>query len=118
MGESSKKLLRVYLNKMKTILHWIAYYFPDIAINPWWVALLVGAVLFFINTIVKPIIKILTLPITLVTFGLFSLVLNVFFFWLPSEFIDGFTIANLKAAIIGAIIVSAINWLFEKISGK
>ncbi|HXK35099.1 MAG TPA: phage holin family protein [Candidatus Paceibacterota bacterium] len=112
---------------MKTILHWlvlsgavygIAYFFPDIVVDPWWIALLVGAVLFFINTIVKPIIKILTLPITLVTFGLFSLVLNVFFFWLPSKFIDGFQIMNLKAAIIGAIAVSVLNWFFEKVSGK
>jgi len=77
------------------------------------VAGIVGAVLFFISAIIKPIIKILTLPINLITFGLFSLALNIFFFWLPSTFIEGFRVQSLSAAIIGALIVSAINWLFK-----
>jgi len=112
---------------MKTILHWlvlsgtvyvIAMVFPQVSVSPWWVALLAGGLLFFINVIIKPIIKILTLPINLITFGLFSFALNAFFFWLPSQFIDGFNVTTIKAAIIGAIIVSVVNWLFDNLTGK
>ena len=109
---------------MKIIIHWLilsgavyglGYLLPGINIAPWWVALLVGAVLIFINIIVRPIIKILTLPINLITFGLFSIALNVLFFWLPSTIISGFDVLTLKDAIIGAIIISLANWIFDKV---
>jgi putative membrane protein len=111
---------------MKIIFHWLvvsaavyglAYFMPAIAVNPWWIALLVGAVLYFINSIVKPVIKILTLPINIITFGLFSIALNVFFFWFPSTFIDGFQVVGLKAAFIGAIVIALISWMFDKAQG-
>ena len=111
---------------MKIIFQWlilsaavygIAYAFPDITVNPWWVAFLVGTILTFIDIIVRPILKILTLPINLITFGLFSIALNVLFFWFPSTIINGFGIANLKAAVIGAVIISIVNWIFDKVKG-
>jgi len=108
---------------MKTIFQWLvlsavvyglAYFLPDINVNPWWVSLLVGAVLVFIDLIVKPIISILTLPITLITFGLFSIILNIFFFWIPSTIIEGFDVTTLRAIIIGALVVALVNWIFNK----
>src|SRR3989344_9077866 len=99
---------------MKIIIHWLiisgavyglAYFLPDISVSPWWVALIVGAVLYFIHSLVKPIIKILTLPITLVTFGMFSIALNLFFFWFPSYIIEGCEICTWKALFIGAVAI-------------
>lgn len=112
---------------MRIILHWLilsaavyglGYFLPGINVAPWWVALIVGAVLAFINAIVKPVIKILTIPINLITFGLFSIALNVLFFWFPSTIISGFDVITWKDAIIGAIAVSLINWISDKISKK
>ncbi|HEY4715398.1 MAG TPA: phage holin family protein [Candidatus Paceibacterota bacterium] len=112
---------------MKIIIHWLiisgavyglAYFLPDISVSPWWVALIVGAVLYFIHSLVKPIIKILTLPITLVTFGMFSIALNLFFFWFPSYIIEGFEISTWKALFIGAVAISLVNWLADKITDK
>lgn len=112
---------------MRIILHWLilsaavyglGYFLPGIDVAPWWAAGIVGAVLVFINAIVKPVIKILTMPINLITFGLFSIVLNVLFFWFPSTIISGFDVITWKDAIIGAIVVSLINWLSDKISKK
>ena len=74
-------------------------------------ALLVAACLVFINTIVKPIITILTLPLNILTLGLFSLVLNGVFFWLVANIIQGFTVANFTAACIGAFVISVVNWI-------
>jgi putative membrane protein len=112
---------------MKIILHWLmvsgavyglAYFLPNISVNPWWVALIVGAVLYFIHSLVKPVLRILTLPITLVTFGMFSIALNLFFFWFPSYIIKGFQITTWKALIVGAVVTSLINWLADKISDR
>lgn len=93
----------------------LAYFYPAITVSPWWVALIVGAVLYFIHSLVKPVIKILTLPITIITFGLFSIALNLFFFWFPSYIINGFSVTGIKALFIGAITISVVNWLADKI---
>lgn len=109
---------------MKILLHWIiltlavlasSYAVPGIEVSSVVTALIVAAVLAFINLIVKPIVKILTLPLNILTLGLFSLILNAIFFWFVATLISGFSIANFKAAFIGAIIVSVINWLGNKV---
>ena len=109
---------------MKILLHWlilsatvygIAYFVPHISISIWWVALVVAAILYFIHSLIKPIIKILTLPISLITFGLFSVALNVLFFWFPSTIITGFKVQTISAALIGSIIISLVNWIADKV---
>lgn len=112
---------------MKIILHWIivsaavyglAYFVPNISVSIWWVSLIIGAILYFIHQIVKPIVKILTLPINIITLGLFSIFLNVLFFWFPSVIISGFKVQTLTAAFIGGIAISIINSITEKILGS
>lgn len=109
---------------MKLILHWIilsvaifatTFIVSDITINPIWVVLIVGACLTLFNMFIKPIIKILTLPINILTLGLFSLVINGAVFWYLGTFIKGFTIETFKAAFIGALLVSIINWILSKV---
>jgi putative membrane protein len=108
---------------MKIILHWLiigiavvvaSYFVPGIAVSSYVTALIVAACLMFINLIVKPIVTILTLPITIITFGLFSLILNGLFFYFISTFVNGFTITSFAAAFWGALIVSIINWIGDK----
>ncbi len=112
---------------MKIIFHWIAlavavvvstYFIPGITVSSYVTALIVAACLMFINLIVKPIVSILTLPITIITFGLFSLILNGLFFYFVSTFVNGFAIASFQAAFWGALIVSVINWIANKIIGE
>ncbi len=78
------------------------------------IALMVSACLIFVALVVKPIVSLLTLPINIVTLGLFSLVLNGAFFWFVSRLIDGFNVSTFKAAIIGALFVAIINWIMNK----
>jgi putative membrane protein len=92
------------------------YFVPGVHVASLWVAMLAGALLLFINTLIKPILKILALPLMIVTFGLFSLVLNGLFFLFVSEIISGLTIDNFTAAIIGSLIISILAWLAEKIA--
>lgn len=78
-------------------------------------AVIAGAVLVFIHLIIKPIVKILTLPITIITLGLFALVLNALFFWFVSDIVTGFDVASFTSAIWGSLIVSILNWLTDRV---
>lgn len=110
---------------MKIILHWIilsvavwatTQIISGISLNPVWVALIVGACITLFNMFLRPIINILTLPINVVTLGLFSLVVNGLLFWyLGSGIIRGFSVTHFNAAFIGALIVSILNWILTKL---
>jgi putative membrane protein len=77
-------------------------------------ALIAGAALTIIQVIIKPIVKILTLPITIITLGLFLLVLNALFFWFVSGLVPGMTVDTFMAALLGSLVVSVLNWLFDR----
>jgi putative membrane protein len=105
---------------MKIILHWLVltlavialqYIVPGIHVSTFLTAVIVAAVLAFINTIIKPVINILTLPINVLTLGIFSLVINALFFWGVAYIVAGFSVANFTAAFWGSLIISIINWL-------
>lgn len=95
-----------------------AYFVDGITMVGFLPAVVAGAVLVFIHTIIKPIVKILTLPINLITLGLFSLVLNGLFFWFAAEVVNGFSVGGFMDAFWGAIIVSVLNWLADKVIDK
>jgi len=109
---------------MKIILHWIlistavyvtTFLVSGITVNPIWVALIVGACLTLFNMFIKPIVNILTLPINIITLGLFSLVINAILFWYLGTFIQGFRVDTFFAAFVGALLVSLINWVLKKV---
>jgi len=89
--------------------------------KPLWPALLAGLVLALINALVKPIVKLVTLPLTLVTLGLFLFVLNAFCLWLTSAIVPGFDVAGFKPAFLGALLISVVSWaltVFVNDSGR
>ena len=86
-----------------------------ISVNPLWVVLIVGACLTLFNMFIKPVISILTLPLNIVTLGLFSLVVNGLLFWYLGTFIKGFSVSTFSAAFLGALLVSIINWILKKV---
>ena len=73
--------------------------------------LLAALVLGLINAIVRPILLILTLPLTLVTLGLFLFILNAFCIWLTSRLVPGFEVHTFLAAFLGALVISAVSWI-------
>ncbi len=78
-----------------------------------WTAIVVG----ILNALIKPILFILTLPLTIFTLGLFTFVINGFILWLAGELVSGFHVESLSAGILGAIVVSIVsifmNWLIN-----
>lgn len=86
---------------------------PGIEVVDFWNALVAALVLGIINITLKPILIILTLPINILTLGLFSFVLNAFFFYFASELVSGFTVEGFWAAVFGSFIVSFISSAFS-----
>jgi putative membrane protein len=70
-------------------------------------------VLGLLNAIVRPILIFFTLPLTIVTLGLFILVINGFTFWLAAKFVPGFHVNNFGMALLGAIVVSLLSFVFS-----
>jgi len=102
-------LLRWFITTLAVFA--LPYFVAGIGVNSIPTALIVSACLVFINMVVKPIVAILTLPINILTLGLFSLILNGLFFWIVAQIISGFSVASFIAAIIGAFVISVINWI-------
>ncbi|MCA9356040.1 phage holin family protein [Candidatus Nomurabacteria bacterium] len=94
----------------------IPYFVGGVTVTSFGVAVVAGAVLVFIDLIIKPIVKILTLPINIITLGLFSLVVNAIFFYFVGDIVSGFEVASFQAAFWGALIVSVVSWFAGKIS--
>ncbi|TSC70077.1 MAG: putative membrane protein [Parcubacteria group bacterium Gr01-1014_46] len=77
-------------------------------------ALILAVVLGIINVFIKPVVKLITLPLTIVTLGLFSLVINALFVLLASKIVPGFSVAGFWTAFWFSIILSLVNALFNR----
>ena len=93
----------------------VSYSLPGVTVANIYVALIVAVILGALSLIVRPILVLLTLPINILTFGLFTFIINGFLFWFVSTFIEGFDTAGFWWAVLGALIVSAFSWLGERI---
>lgn len=103
------KLLLVWLINAAALFA-LPYIFDSIRVETFYTALIVALILSIINTIVRPILLVLTFPITVVTLGLFIFVLNGLLLWFVASFVKGFTIAGFWPAVFGAIVYSLISW--------
>ena len=88
-----------------------AYLVPGIAVTSFYTALIVAALLGAANIVLKPILVILTLPINLLTLGLFTFVINGFLFWFLSTIVKGFSVEGFLAALLGSLVVSAVSYI-------
>jgi|SRR3989338_1046675 len=89
---------------------------PGISYTGSWTTILLVAVVWSVIVIViRPVLRILTFPITIITFGLFSLVLNAFLFYAMAWIVPGFEVAGFLAALLGALALSILTWLIYKV---
>ncbi len=102
-------LLRILVSAIAVIL--TSYLLPGVHIENFLSAILVAFVLAILNSILKPILVILTIPITVITFGLFLLVINAIIILIAGEFITGFIVDGFWWALIFSIILSFISYL-------
>jgi putative membrane protein len=99
----------------------LPYLLPAVQISNVTTALIAALVLGLLNVLIRPILVVLTLPISVITLGLFILVINGLMFWLAARFLDGFAVSSFGWAIVAALVYSLISWAVSallKPSGK
>ncbi len=108
------KLLIVWILNAIALLA-VAYLLPSIEVSGFVSALVAAAVIALVNVLIRPLLILLTLPVTILTLGLFILVINGLLFYLVGEILEGFQVQSLLAGIVGAILYSIISWLLTSL---
>src|SRR5438046_9533488 len=108
------RLLLVWLINAAALLA-LPYLMSSITVDSIPAALIAALILGLINTFIRPLLVLLTLPATLLTLGLFIFVINGLLFWFVGSFIDGFHVGGFWSAVGGAILYSIISWALSAI---
>lgn len=102
-------LLRWVLNALALLL--VTRIVPGVAIDGFYSALIVALVLGIMNALVRPVLIFLTLPLNVLTLGLFTLVINTTLFWFVSTIVKGFRVEGFMPAFWAALLLWAVSWI-------
>lgn len=111
---------------MKLLLKWllsaaallfVAYVYGGVQVQSFSSALIAAFVIGLLNAVLRPVLVILTLPVTVVTVGLFLFVINALMFWAAAGVLDGFHVNGFMAALLGSLIYSALGLVIESVLG-
>ena len=103
-------LLQWLLNAVALLL--VAHYVPGFVVGDWGSALIAVIVIGLFNATFGLLLKVITLPLGVLTFGLFFLVINAVILWFSSKFVPGFQVQTFKAAFLGALALAVLHLLF------
>ena len=107
---------------MKIIVRWlllaaalllVAHLYPGVQVSSFVSALIAALVLGLFNTLVRPLLVLLTLPVTLITLGLFLFVINALMFWAAAGVLQGFNVTGFAAALIGSVLYSLCGMVID-----
>ena len=122
MRSAGEGALRGMLRAMKIIVRWlllaaalllVAYLYPGVKVASFGAAMIAAFVLGLLNTLLRPILVLLTLPVTLITLGLFLFVINALMFYFAAHLLDGFTVNGFVAALIGSLIYTLCGMVID-----
>ncbi len=107
---------------MKIIVRWlllaaalllVAHLYPGVSVASFGAAMIAALVLGLLNTLVRPLLVLLTLPVTLLTLGLFLFVINALMFWAAAGVLKGFEVTGFAAALIGSVLYSLCGMVID-----
>ena len=96
----------------------VSYILPGVHVQSFGIALMVACVLAFLNALIKPILVLFTLPITLITLGLFLLVINAIIIIITDRLIDGFEVSSFGIALLFSLILSIVTSVMVSLAGQ
>lgn len=112
---------------MKLLLRWLisavtllvlAFYLPGISVHGFYAAFVAALILGLVNALVRPVALLLTLPVNILTLGLFTLIVNALMFWLASTIVKGFDVSGFWPAFWGALVMWIVGWAVNTILKK
>lgn len=106
-------IFRLIINTVAILI--IAYLFTGlIRVDSFWAALVAAFLLGIVNAIIRPILVFFTFPITILTLGLFLLIINGLMLWFVSLLVSGFHVNGFWGAVVGAILISIVSWILSR----
>jgi putative membrane protein len=94
----------------------ITEFVPGFSVENIYTAVIVAILLGIVSITLKPLLLLITLPINILTLGLFSFVINALMLWLVASFVEGFEIEGFVPALLGALILAVIHWIVERLT--
>lgn len=110
------KLLFKWLLSAASLL-FVAYVYSGVEVKSFSAALIAAFVIGLFNVVLRPVLVVLTLPVTVVTLGLFLFIINALMFWAAAAVLDGFHVAGFWAALVGSLIYSVLGLVIESALG-
>ena len=107
---------------MKLVVRWlllaaalllVAYLYPGVSVTSFGAAMIAALVIGVLNTLLRPLLVLLTLPVTVLTLGLFLFVINALMFWAAARVLDGFAVNGFVAALVGSLIYSLCGMVID-----
>ncbi len=93
-----------------------AYLIEGFVVANFYVAAIVAVILGLLNLTIKPILTLVTLPLNLITLGLFTFVINALLIWFVATFIDGFDVEGFVPALLGGLVIAVVGWVLNKLT--
>jgi putative membrane protein len=106
------KLIAKWVLSASALL-FVAYVYSGVEVRSFATAMVAALVIGLLNAVVRPVLVVLTLPVTVLTLGLFLFVINALMFWAASALLDGFVVRSFLAALIGSLLYTAIGMVID-----
>jgi|SRR3972149_7516279 len=110
----TKIFIKLALNTFTLLI--VAYLVPGFNFVDLWTAIVAAVVIGIVNTFIKPVLQIIALPISIITFGIAAFLINVFLLWGVSFIVPGFEIESFLTAVIASIVLSLVSLFLHKLS--
>jgi putative membrane protein len=109
-----KLVVRLLVNTFALLV--VAYLVPGFQLANFWSALIAAIAIGIVNTLIRPILQLIALPISILTFGIAAFLINVFLLWATSKVVPGFEITGFVTAIIASIVLSLVSWFLHTLA--
>ncbi len=109
-----KLLFRLAINVLALFI--VEYLVPGFHLASIWTGIVAAIAIGLVNTFIRPILQLIALPISILTFGIAAFLINVLLLWGTSKLVPGFTIDSFTTALLSAIVLSLVSWFLHKLA--
>lgn len=109
-----KLIIRLAVNVFALLV--VEYVVPGFVLKDLWTAVVAAIAIGVVNTLIKPVLQLIALPISILTLGIGAFLINVLLLWGTSRLVPGFYIASFTTAVLGSIVLSLVTWFLHKLA--
>lgn len=96
----------------------VEYLVPGFKLANFWAAIVAAVVIGIVNTLIKPILQLIALPVSILTFGISAFLINVFLLWGTAKVVPGFEIEGFTTALLASFVLSLVSWFLHRLASN